>query len=127
MLKIINITLYIFIGAVSLIIGGAAFFMAPNYAPVDSAEVVHIIREGGSGGLFVGLISIYCAFNYHQTKGVHYALLTFFLLFSGLHWYDFFNDLRPLSSGLINSIPAGAMLFMFMDKSRGKPNLKANQ
>jgi len=70
-----------------------------------SQLTAHLVREGGAGGVFVGLMSFWCFFNLERRRPVHFALLLFSILFAGIHWAEYFQARRHLSSPLINSIP----------------------
>jgi hypothetical protein len=74
---------------------------AEAYSPLTA----HLVREQGAEGLFIGIMALWCLFNQNDRRLVHLALLAFFLLFSALHWVEYFHDRRSLVSPLINSLP----------------------
>lgn len=122
MLKKINIILYILTGTITLLIGSIALLKAPDHCPVVSGEaqneVVHIIREAGSAAIFIGLVTFWCAFNYSKSRNIHNFLLVFFVLISAVHWMDYAHGIRPLSSGLINTVPVVIFGLMGMMRRR---------
>ena len=72
-----------------------------DYSPLTA----HLIREQGAAGVFIGLMSFWCAFNFDGRRPVRYALLVFTALFAAVHWAEFFNARRHLMSPLLNSLP----------------------
>jgi hypothetical protein len=127
MSKKVNLTIYVLVGLAFLALGGLAFFFAGDQNPVQDGEAIlevnHIIREAGAAHIFVGLSCFWCAFNFKKSRGFHYVLLFFFGLLSIQHWMDYMHDLRPLSSGLVNSIP----FFLFLLIGRGKRKTKPDE
>jgi uncharacterized membrane protein len=90
----------ILIGVVSLMFQGLLISEAHR-----TIELSHILREGGAAGIFVGLMSIWCIFNYERRAAVHYFLIVFAFLMAAIHWFDYFTGHRQLISPLINSVP----------------------
>ena len=52
------------------------------YSPLTA----HLIREQGAEGVFIGIMAIWCFFNFERCRPVHLALLLFAALFAGIHW-----------------------------------------
>ncbi|MGZ8843746.1 MAG: hypothetical protein ACXW18_08785 [Pyrinomonadaceae bacterium] len=99
--------LSILIGVVSLMFQGLIISEAHR-----TIELSHILREGGAAGIFVGLMSIWCIFNYERRAAVHYFLIVFTFLMAAIHWFDYFTGHRQLMSPLINSVPVIVLLVM---------------
>lgn len=76
------------------------------YSPLTA----HLVREQAAGGVFIGIMAIWCVFNFEQRRPVHCALLLFAALFAGIHWAEYLAARRDLSSPLINSLPFLALL-----------------
>jgi hypothetical protein len=106
--------LVILIGVVSLMFQGLLISEAHR-----TLELSHILREGGAAGIFVGLMSIWCIFNYERRAAVHYFLIVFALLMAAIHWFDYFTGHRHLMSPLINSVPVLVLSVMGL-LSRGQ-------
>lgn len=105
--------------AIALLAAGIAGFLLP-YGLVPwmksdyGNESLHLVQEAGSGAIALGLLAAWCAFNYDRSRSMHFILLVFFTLFTTIHWVDYFRDLRPLISGIINSIPTVVLAALFL-------------
>lgn len=97
----------ILIGIVSLLFQGMLISEAQR-----SVELSHVVREGGAAGIFVGLMSIWCIFNYERRSAVHYFLIVFAFLMAAIHWFDYFGERRPLMSPVLNSVPLIVLALM---------------
>lgn len=110
-MKIAAIVVYVAFGTLALILGLAALLMpawalsAQAYTPLTA----HLLREEGALGVFVGLMAFWCFAHFDQRRPVHLALLLFAALFAAIHWAEYLNGRRQLSSPLINSIPVLAL------------------
>ena len=62
--------------------------------------------------MFVGLMCFWCVAHYQGRRSVHLSLLLFSFLLAAIHWADWFEGLRPLTSGLVNSVPFVVLLLM---------------
>ena len=97
----------ILIGVVSLMFQGLLISEVHR-----TGELSHILREGGAAAIFVGLMSIWCIFNYERRAAVHYFLIVFAFLMAAIHWFDFLTGHRHLMSPLINSVPLIVFVLM---------------
>jgi len=70
-----------------------------------SFPMTHIFREEGAAAIFIGLMSLWCIFNYGRRTSVHYFLMAFAFLIAAIHWLDYFNGHLPWMSPLYNSVP----------------------
>ena len=70
-----------------------------------TAGEVHLARELGAAGVFVGWMHAWCIRNYERRLGVHLGLMVFAALFAAIHWYDWTVDRRDLSSPVVSSVP----------------------
>ena len=68
-------------------------------------EILHATMELASAIIPIGFLLIWSAFNVRKTIKLNYFYLLFFLLFSGVHWYEFLIGNRQVLSPLFNSIP----------------------
>ena len=99
-------------GALALGLGILALFNPALALPPDahSPLTVHLIREQGAEGVFIGVMAGWCLFNFERRRPVHLALLLFAALFAAIHWAEYFNARRHLASPLLNSVPFVALL-----------------
>ena len=84
----------------------ALVLSAGSYAPFTA----HLVQEQAAGGIFIGLMALWCLFHFDQRKQVHVALLVYFALFAGIHWAEYFAGTRHIASPLLNSLPLLALL-----------------
>jgi len=90
-----------------LVLVNPALALPPEaYSPLTA----HLIREQGAEGVFIGIMAIWCLFNFERRRPVHLALLLFAALFAAIHWNDYLHARRHLSSPLLNSLPVLAFL-----------------
>ena len=97
---------YVVFGTIAIVFG-LANLLAPSVLHSELAQLfplMHNLREQGAAFVFLGLMSLWCSFNYEQSKLVHYFLTIFNLLIAGIHWFDFLKGDLPLVSPLFNSI-----------------------
>jgi hypothetical protein len=100
------------VGSVGLL---AAAVLNPDNA---SYEQRHLMRELGAALVFVGLMSLWCNFNYDRSRTVHYLLTLFNLLIAAIHWYDYSRGDLPLTSPLFNSLAFVAFAALAIARSR---------
>ena len=114
MTKRVNQIIYGIFGALSILIGVVSLMFQGLLIPEAerTIELSHILREGGAAGIFVGLMSIWCIFNYERRTAVHYFLIVFAFLMAAIHWFDYLTGHRPLMSPLINSVPVLVLTIM---------------
>lgn len=115
-IKTIAKILYGVFGAVFLISGATALLlytgllpgaiknMVEEFAHGDS-NTLHIIQEFGAMLVFAGLISFWFVRRYEQSKSFHWAMTTFWALFSFAHWFGASGFAQSLSHPIINTIP----------------------
>jgi hypothetical protein len=93
----------------ALVVGlSILILIEPAFAlPADDYSIVtsHLVREQAAEGLFIGLMSFWCLFNFERRRGVHLALILFTAVFAGIHWFEYLHARRQLLSPLLNSIP----------------------
>ena len=97
---------YVVFGGIAILFG-LANLIAPSVLHSDAAEsfpLMHNLREQGAAFVFLGLMSVWCSFNYERSRTIHYFLTLFNLFIAGIHWNDFLNGHLPLMSPLFNSI-----------------------
>lgn len=101
------LAVYAIFGTLAIGLGVLVLFK-PSLAlhPEDfSPLTVHLIREQGAEGVFIGLMTLWCLVNFDRRRPVHLALLVFTALFAAIHWVEYLNARRHLASPLLNSLP----------------------
>lgn len=77
---------------------------APNLAKMADS-IVHFTMELSASVIALGSLLLWGSFNANDSQKLDYLFIGYFILFSGLHWFEFFQDNRTIMSPLINSIP----------------------
>jgi hypothetical protein len=110
----INSAIYGIFGAGAIVYGAAAllFPAAMEANAVQSWRFAHILREQGAAAIFVGLMALWCIFNYERRRAVHYFLMVFALLLAVIHWHDHFAWHLRWMSPIINTVPFVVLLIM---------------
>ena len=123
-MKTVNRIIYILFGVLALLYG-VATLVSPSTLSSESARsfhLAHALREQGAAGIFIGLMSFWCAFNYERRQSVHYCLMVFAFLLAAIHWFDYFGGHLPWISPVYNSVPFTVLLVMAvlgrLEKSR---------
>jgi hypothetical protein len=106
-MKKTNSIIYGLFGAGAILYGVAALF-APAFLMSEAAQsfhLRHLLREEGAAAIFVGLMAVWCIFNYERRAAVHYGLMVFAFLLAAIHWGDYFAGHLSWISPLYNSVP----------------------
>ena len=129
-MKIITKIIYAVLGILLVLGGGIALFHPTIGIPVFTADIdticdapvnaiadsfTHFTMETGAAMLTLGTIFIYAIFNLEKMKKLNYLLLLFWVIMGGIHWVEFMNGNRTITSPLINSIPTilmGIVIFL---------------
>ena len=113
-MKRINQIIYGIYGALGILVGVVSLLFQDLLISEAhrTGELSHILREGGAAAIFVGLMSIWCIFNYERRVAVHYFLVVFAFLMAAIHWFEFVKGNRNWMSPLINSAPLIVLLLM---------------
>src|SRR5438552_10705917 len=83
--------------------------------------LTHLLREEGAAAIFIGLMAVWCIFNYERKAGVHYSLMVFALLIAAIHWWDYIAGYLPWMSPLYNSVPFVVLMIIAIgDRPREK-------
>ncbi len=103
----INQIIYAMFGVGAMLFGVAALLfqgalLSDTYR---SFPTTHIFREEGATAIFIGLMSLWCIFNYERRTSVHYFLIVFAFQIAAIHWFDYFAGHLPWMSPLYNSVP----------------------
>lgn len=113
-MKAANKIIYGFFGVLAILFG-----VVTLVSPADlldeaarSFHLAHATRENGAAGIFIGLMSFWCAFNYERRRSVHYCLMVFAFLLAAIHWFDYFGGHLPWISPVYNSVPFTVLLIM---------------
>lgn len=97
------------LGLLALISPGSAVNQASN-----SFLLGHLVREEAAAAIFIGLMLLWCIFNYERRAGVHYALMVFAFLLAAIHWFDYLSGHLRWLSPLFNSVPFLTLLVMLL-------------
>jgi hypothetical protein len=108
--------LYGFFAAVFLIVGPTVLLLRTDLLPAavrsivmnvarDDMNAAHLIQEFGSLLVFAGFISIWFIRHYEQSKFFHWAMTTFWALFSLVHWFYVGGSFKSITGPMINTIP----------------------
>ncbi len=98
---------YLVLGGVILALS-AVTLVRPEVAlhPDETTTVTtHLVREQAAGGVFIGVMALWCFFHFDRRRPVHLGLLLFTGLFAAIHWAEYFHARRTLASPLVNSAP----------------------
>ncbi len=102
-------TIYALFALGMLGIGGIGallpFGVLPEIAAGFDGEALHVVQEASAGALALGALSGWCACAPARCGAAHVVLTFYFALIAAIHWIDYVRDLRPLSSGLLTSVP----------------------
>jgi hypothetical protein len=113
-MKKINSIIYGLFGAGAILYGVVAL-LAPAFLVSEAAQsfhLRHILREEGAAAIFVGLMAVWCNFNYERRAAVHYGLMVLAFLLAAIHWGDYFAGHLTWMSPLYNSVPFLVLLAM---------------
>ena len=110
----INQIIYAAFGVGAILFGVAALlFQGALLSDTHrSFPTTHIFREEGAAAIFIGLMSLWCIFNYERRTSVHYFLIVFAFLIAAIHWFDYFAGHLPWMSPLYNSVPLIVLITM---------------
>ena len=115
---------YLAFGALSIIFGLSALLFPsmvhpakPHPFPFD-----HDLRELGAALVGIGLVTLWCIFNYERSRMINYILTLFNLFIAAIHWYDYLIGNLPLTSPLFNSL--GFVLFTVISIARHREPAK---
>jgi hypothetical protein len=106
--RVVYAALAVLVGLVALLalIKPSLVLSTESYSPFTA----HLVQEQAAGGVFVGLMALWCLFHFDQRRHVHCALLVYFALFAGIHWVEYAAGRRHIASPLLNSLPLLALL-----------------
>jgi len=94
-------------GVGAILFGATALLFQSMFLSEErrSFPLTHIFREEGAAAVFIGLMSLWCIFNYERRTAVHYFLMVFAFLIAAIHWFDYFTGHLHWMSPLYNSVP----------------------
>jgi hypothetical protein len=113
-MKKLSLVVYIALGA-GAILYGVANLLFPALLVHEAAQsfpVAHILREQAAAAIFIGLMSLWCVFNYERRQAAHYFLVVLAFLVAAIHWFDFFAGHLGWKSPLLNLAPLIVLLIM---------------
>ena len=124
-MKKANQIIYGLYGALAILLG-MAVLLFPGVLTSEAERtdpLIHILREAGAAGIFIGLMSIWCIFNYEKRTAVHYFLIVYAFLMAAIHWFEYLSGNRHLMSPLLNSVPFAVFVLMALT-SRGHATVR---
>ena len=71
---------------------------------------LHIIQELGSLLVLTGLVTLWCVWNYEQSRAIHWMLTLYWAIMALIHWFNVASPTVSVASGLINTIPVAVFL-----------------
>src|ERR1700741_1609707 len=104
MMKKVNQIIYGLFGSIAIVLGVAALLF-PSMLTSDEERplpMMHLLREQGAAGVFIGLMSLWCIFNYEKRAAVHCFLIVYAFLMAAIHWFEYLMGHRHLMSPLLN-------------------------
>ena len=124
-MKKANLVIYGLFGAISLVYG-VVNLLFPAFLVPETARLFvlsHILREQAAAVLFVGLMFLWCIFNYERRMTVHYFLIVFAFLLAAIHWFDYLSGHLNWKAPLYNSVPVVLLTIMAL-MSRSEPKVR---
>jgi hypothetical protein len=121
-MRTINKVIYLIFGGLALLYGVAGV-LSPKTVAGEAASAFftgHIVREQAAAGVFLGLMTLWCAFNYEQRIVVHYFLMVFAFLLAAIHWFDYLAGHIGWLSPIYNSVPFMVLLIMEILRRAGR-------
>lgn len=113
-MKKVNSVIYGLFGSLA-ILHGVVTLVSPSVLVSEAAQSFHLahnLKEQGAAAIFIGLMALWCIFNYERRRSVHYGLMVFAFLLAAIHWSDYFAGHLPWISPLYNSVPFLVLLAM---------------
>jgi hypothetical protein len=133
MIRILSQALYIVFGVIYLVAGVGVLLLGTGLLPgavsdliisigQDNSNTLHIMQEFGSLLVFAGLITLWFARHYDQSRPFHWAMTVFWGLFALVHWFDIRGSFRFDIGTAINTIPLAlfAVVGLLRERSAGQ-------
>ncbi len=76
----------------------------------NDAVFLHILQELGSLLVLVGLVTLWCVWNYDQSRAFHWMLTAYWAIMALIHWFNVASPTVSVLGGLINTIPVAVFL-----------------
>lgn len=118
-----NKIIYALFGAGALAYG-VVNLLFPTFLVREAAHsfvLSHIVREQAAAAVFIGLMSLWCVFNYERRTTVHYFLILFAFLLAAIHWVDYLTGHLNWMSPLYNSVPLIVLASMALAAKKSVP------
>ena len=71
---------------------------------------LHILQELGSLLVLVGLLTLWCVWNYNRSRAFHWMLTAYWAIMAVIHWFNVASPTVSVAGGLINTIPVAVFL-----------------
>src|SRR5262245_35297814 len=87
---------------------GVVNLLFPTFMVSEAARsflVSHLLREEAAAAIFIGLMFLWCIFNYERRRPVHYFLMLFAFFIAAIHWFDYLTGHLNWMSPLYNTVP----------------------
>lgn len=78
----------------------------------NNSGFLHILQELGSLLVLVGLLTLWCVWNYDRSRTFHWMLTAYWAIMAVIHWFNVASPEVSIASGLINSIPVAVFLML---------------
>ena len=68
-------------------------------------NTVHVMQEFGTHFVVLGVVALWFASHYDQSRVFHWAMTAAWGLFALIHWFDVRGPIHSVAGPLVNSIP----------------------
>ena len=106
-MKRLTQAVYAIVAVAGVALGALAVFAPATILP-EAARIPlagHLLREQGSGYVFIGLMAVWCLRHFDQRRQVHYAFLVFTGLLAVIHWMGYFSSGHYAWAAVANTVP----------------------
>ena len=133
----ISKVIYLLLGGLFLL-GGIIAIINPNigipvredgstnevmgYTALLVDELLHATMELSSTFIGLGTVMLWKALNFEKTAVLDYLFLLFFIIFAGIHWFEFIQGTRSIMSPLTNSIPLLLLTIVIFLRKKERPS-----
>ena len=98
--RLVAKALYALLGVAFIAVSAAVLLLGTGLVPPAVADkalefaqrddrTVHLLQEFCTLLAFMGMVSLWCAWNYEKSRGLHWAMTVFWALFALVHWVDY--------------------------------------
>jgi hypothetical protein len=87
----------------------------------NNLGMLHVIQEFGTLLVFVGLLSVWFAWRYEQSRAFHWFATAYWALMALIHWFHVASPTIDVIGGLINTIPLALFLAIGLLRTATEP------